>query len=110
MAKIKVFVPKERQYEIANLLMLQASYDAFVVGEAEPNQVEEIKRKFPVEDMSYLNSINLRDKTIDTSKPRFTEKGSVLEHPGYHHTREMTKGTTPLHRTICWPCQRGLVK
>jgi serine protease AprX len=92
MAKIKVFVPKERQNELANLLMLQASYDAFVVGEAEPNQVEEIKRKFPVEDMSYLNSINLRDKTIDTSKPRFTEKGSVLEHPGYHHTREMTKG------------------
>jgi serine protease AprX len=92
MAKIKVFVPKERQNELANLLSLQASYDAFVVGEAEPNQVEEIKRKFPVEDMSYLNSINLRDKTIDTSKPRFTEKGSVLEHPGYHHTREMTKG------------------
>jgi serine protease AprX len=42
--------------------------------------------------MSYLNSINIKDKTIDTSKPRFTEKGSVLEHPGYDHIRKMTKG------------------
>ena len=92
MAKIKVFVPKEGQNELENLLKIQASYDAFVVGEAEPNQVEEIKRRFPVEDMSYLNSINLKDKTIDTSKPRFTEKGSVIEHPGYEHTRKLTKG------------------
>jgi hypothetical protein len=85
MAKIKVFAPKKRQNELANLLKTQASYDAFVVGEADPNQVEEIKRKFPLEDMSYLNSINLKDKTIDTSKPRFTEKGSVLEHFLHHH-------------------------
>lgn len=97
MAKIKVFVPKEGQNELENLLKIQASYDAFVVGEAEPNQVEEIKRRFPVEDMSYLNSINLKDKTIDTSKPRFTEKGSVIEHPGYEHTRKLTKG---LHHYI----------
>ena len=34
MVKIKVFAPKERQNELANLLKIQASYDAFVVGEA----------------------------------------------------------------------------
>ena len=93
MAKIKVFVTKERQNELADLLKIQASYDAFVVGGAEPNQVEKIKSRFPVEDMSYLNSINFKDKIIDTSKPRFTDEG-----------------TTPLHRTICWPCQTGLVE
>ena len=42
--------------------------------------------------MSYSDSINLKDNTIDTSKPRFTERGFVLEHPSYEHRKKMTKG------------------
>ena len=37
MVKIRVFAPKDRQDELSNLLKVQASYDAFVVGEANPD-------------------------------------------------------------------------
>jgi hypothetical protein len=46
--------------------------NAFVVGDAEPNQVEKIKSRFPVEDMSYLN---LKDKTIE---PTLWNKSKIL--------------------------------
>jgi hypothetical protein len=92
MVKIRVFAPKERQNELAGLMEIQASYDGFVVGQAQPTHVEEIKRQFPVEDMSYLVSINLKNKILDTSKPRLTIKGSILEHPAYTHTKKMKMG------------------
>jgi serine protease AprX len=87
--KIKVFCAKEKQSELEGLLDIQTSYDAFVVGEATAQQVEEIKTRFPVEDMSsYFNTINLKDRSIDTSRPRVTQSASILEHPSYEDTTE----------------------
>jgi serine protease AprX len=98
MKKIKVFCHKERQNELEGLLKILASYDAFVVGEASPQQVEKIRTKFPVEDISsYFNSINLKDHTIDTSKPRFSDDGSTLSHSSYEDTKQIKRG---LHHYI----------
>src|SRR5918994_2543603 len=93
MVKIKVFCPKDKQKELENQLKIQASYDAFIVGEADYDQLEGIKKRYPVEDMSYLNSIKIKDEIIDTSKPRFAERGRVLEHPSYTHTKKLSKGS-----------------
>jgi serine protease AprX len=91
--KIKVFCPREKQNELEGLLDIQASYDAFVIGEANPQQVEEIKKRYPIEDMSsYLYNIDLEDQTIDTSKPRFTERKTTVEHPSFEHTKKLRKG------------------
>src|SRR5919197_1500408 len=87
--KLKVFCPKEKQSELEGLLNIQASYDAFVVGESTAQQLEEIKTRFPVEDMSsYFNTINLKDRSIDTSRPRLTQSALLLEHPSYEDTTE----------------------
>ena len=43
MVKVKVFCPKERQGEIENMMKIQASYDAFVIGEAPLEQLEKSK-------------------------------------------------------------------
>ena len=55
MVKVKVFCPKERQGEIENMTEIQASYDALVIGEVPLEQLEELKQRFPTEDMSYID-------------------------------------------------------
>lgn len=91
--KIKVFVNKEQQYELKSNLDLQASYDSFVVGEASKNQIEQLKKKFPVEKISDFNRIQLYDAVIDTSMQRISEKGIPSVHPSYTHTKKLKKGS-----------------
>jgi serine protease AprX len=92
MVKVKVFCPKERQGEIENMMKIQASYDAFIIGEAPPEQLEELKQRFPTEDMSYIDSIDLKNQTIDTHKPRISKNREVLSHSAYTHTNSITPG------------------
>ena len=74
-------------------MKVEALYDAFVIGEARPAQIKVIREKFPVEEMSnYYNTINLKDKTIDTQKPRISQNRKVLSHPAYNHTSPITGG------------------
>ena len=92
MVKVKVFCPKERQGEIENMMEIQASYDAFVIGEAPLEQLEELKQQFPTEDMSYIDSIDLKNQKIDTHKPRISKNREVLSHSAYTHTNSITPG------------------
>ena len=90
MAKIKVFCPKERQNELRGLLNDPINYDSFVVGDAEPSRIGEIKQKFAIEDMSYLDSIQVKGLAIDTT----TKKMPKL--------KTIPKGFSLLYSAICW--------
>lgn len=64
MVKIRVFCPKERHLEIEKMMKVEALCDAFVIGEAQADQIKLIRGKFPVEEMSnYYNTINLNAKS-----------------------------------------------
>lgn len=93
MVKIRVFCAKESHVEIEKMMKVEAFYDAFVIGEAQAAQIKLIREKFPVEEMSnYYNTINLKDQTIDTQKPRISQNRKVLSHPAYNHTSPITGG------------------
>jgi hypothetical protein len=64
---------------------IQASYDAFVIGEVPLEQLQELKQRFPTEDMSYINSIDLKNQTIVTYKSRISKNREVLSHSAYTH-------------------------
>jgi hypothetical protein len=64
---------------------IQASYDAFVIGEVPLEQLQELKQRFPTEDMSYINSIDLKNQTIVTHKSRISKNREVLSHSAYTH-------------------------
>jgi serine protease AprX len=84
MGKVKVFCPKGRQNELQNLLNNPIYYDAFVVGNAEPPKIEEIKQKFPIEDMSYLDSIQVKGLTVDTSTKKMPELRKIPKGSHYY--------------------------
>ena len=70
---------------------IEASYDAFVI-EVPLEQLQELKQRFPTEDMSYINSIDLKIQAIDTHKPRILKNREVLSHSAYTHTNSITPG------------------
>ena len=42
--------------------------------------------------MSYIDSIDLKNQTIDTHKPRISKNREVLSHSAYTHTNSITPG------------------
>jgi serine protease AprX len=93
MVKVKVFCPKQKQVEIGKLLSNPIHYDAFVIGETRPSNLQKIESKYPVEKLSELDSIQIGATKIDTLKPRYSKDGAVLPHPAYQHTKAIPKGS-----------------
>jgi serine protease AprX len=92
MVKIKVFCKKEEQRKLADEFRIEASYDNFVVGEADETQLNLIRKRYPAEKMQEFNLIKLKNNIIDTSSARINKEGDILPHHAYSHAKKLSKG------------------
>jgi len=89
---VKVFCPPADQAKLGESFELVESYDGFALLAVKPVDVAELSRSFPTEDITNRFKIRLGSRTIDTSKPRYTEQGGVRPHSAYRGVRKLSRG------------------
>lgn len=92
MPKIRIICPKNKQESLSKLMDVQVSYDSFVVGEANETEIENLKKQYPVEMITNLETIPLNNVNIDSSVKRISTDNKVIEHPSYDHTNSINEG------------------
>src|SRR5436853_318259 len=88
---LKVFSARADQRAIVENYRVIEPYDAFVLVEATPREAARLTRRFPVEDITDLYSIQLEGRELDSSAGR-SSRGAARSAarpkplaPGPHH-------------------------
>ncbi len=89
---LKVFCTGADQDRLAETLQVVARYDGFVIVEIAAEKIKDLSRRYPVEDITDLYTIQVGDRFIDTATPRVDAKGKLRAHPAYKGVRKLTTG------------------
>jgi subtilisin family serine protease len=92
---IKVFVPSDRQDEVAGSDKVIEHYDAFAVLEVSDARAEALAQEYMVEDITDQYAIPVGDaleQEIDPTIPRVTASGRVASHPAYRGAKKLDPG------------------
>jgi subtilisin family serine protease len=92
---IKVFVPSDRQDEVAGSDNVIEHYDAFAVLEVSDARAEALAQEYMVEDITDQYAIPVGDaleQEIDPTIPRVTASGRVASHPAYRGAKKLDPG------------------
>jgi hypothetical protein len=88
----KVFCSGPEQTALANEYKTLARYAGFLVAQVPKKALRAIARKYPVEDITELYSIDTGERVINTSRPRIDEKGKRHVHPSYKGVKRLGPG------------------
>jgi serine protease AprX len=88
----KVFCSGPEQAALANEYKTLARYAGFFVAEVPKKALRAIARKYPVENITELYSIDTGERVINTSRPRIDEKGKRHAHPAYKGVKRLQPG------------------
>ncbi|MEQ6342057.1 MAG: S8 family serine peptidase [Gammaproteobacteria bacterium] len=80
---VKIFCTGAEQDKIAEKHPVIERYDGFVITEIPKKEVTRLSRTYPVEDITELYTIQVGERTIDTSRPRLDAQGKIRAHPAY---------------------------
>src|SRR5215204_1676683 len=92
---IKVFVPSDRQDEVAGSDNIIEHYDAFAVLEVSDARAEALAQEYMVEDITDQYAIPVGDaleQEIDPTIARVTASGRVVSHPAYRGAKKLGPG------------------
>ncbi|MCD6387936.1 MAG: S8 family serine peptidase [Desulfobulbaceae bacterium] len=89
---IKIFCSGSDQDQLADSYETIERYDGFMLIKVDKDQLEEIARRYPVEDITELYTIRVGEHTLDTSKPRVDVKGKLRTHPDYKGVKRLAPG------------------
>ncbi|MEJ2165214.1 MAG: S8 family serine peptidase [Desulfobacterales bacterium] len=95
---LKIFCSGAEQDRLADVYHIIERYQGFVLIELSEDNINEVARQYPVEDITELYKIQVGERTIDTSKPRVDVKGKVRAHPAYKGVKRLTPG--PHHHLV----------
>ena len=89
-----VILDKEQQGKIEQkVTRVLEHYDSFALVEATDEQLSALKQEgFKVIESDEPSAIKLGAFMINTDEPRYNEKGDILAHPSYEHTRDPGPG------------------
>ena len=92
---IKVYCTGPDQDKLGNQYRVIEKYQGFALAEVPDQEVEQLSRRYPVEDITDLYVIRLGDRTVDTSQPQGIQqpnrsrgdphKAAKPLAPGKHH-------------------------
>jgi serine protease AprX len=89
---VKLFCSGPEQASLASERKTLARYPGFLVIEAPKKALTALRRKYPVEDITHLYTINTGERVINTSRPRVDEKGKRHPHPAYRDVKRLRAG------------------
>ncbi|HID30598.1 MAG TPA: hypothetical protein EYP19_11420, partial [Desulfobacterales bacterium] len=89
---LKIFCSGADQDQLTDSYETIERYDGFMLIKVDEDQIEEIARRYPVEDITDLYTIRAGERTIDTSQPRVDTKGKLRTHPDYKGVKRLSPG------------------
>jgi serine protease AprX len=89
---LKIFCTGNEQDRLSQLYPIIERYQGFVLVEVAADQIDELARQYPVEDITERYTIRVGGGTIDTSLPRIDAKGVVRAHPHYTGVKRLSTG------------------
>ena len=89
---LKVFSTGADQDRLAETLQVIARYEGFVIAEIASKKIADLARRYPVEDITDLYTIQVGDRLIDTARPRIDARGKLRAHPAYKGVNKLTTG------------------
>ncbi|MEA3548095.1 MAG: hypothetical protein U9R66_10585, partial [Thermodesulfobacteriota bacterium] len=89
---IKLFCSGTVQDQLADSYETIERYDGFMLIRVAEDQIEEIARRYPVEDITDLYTIRIGEHNFDTTQPRIDVKGKLRTHPGYKGVKRLSPG------------------
>lgn len=95
---VKVFCSGAEQERLAETYRVVERYQGFVLLEVAEQQLAQISSRYPIEDITDLYTLQVGQRTIDTSQPRIDVKGKLLAHPAYEGEKRLSKG--PHHHLV----------
>lgn len=89
---IKVFCNRAEQAALAKTHKAIARYAAFVLLQVPPATARALARRYPVEDITALYTIETGERRIDTARPRIDRAGKLCAHPAYRDVKRLPPG------------------
>lgn len=89
---IKVYCTGPDQDKLGEKYRLIEKYQGFALAEVPDQEVEQLSRRYPVEDITELYSIRLGERSIDTSQPGMNLEGKALSRSSYKTTKALAPG------------------
>ncbi|UCF93797.1 MAG: S8 family serine peptidase [Desulfobacterales bacterium] len=89
---IKVFCTGAEQDRLAANYRVIATYPGFALVEVAADQIADLARQYPLEDITDLYTLRVGERAIDTSQPRVDPKGKLRAHPAYQGVRRLAPG------------------
>lgn len=89
---VKVFCSGPEQTALSKQYKTLARYPGFFVIEASKKALAPLARKYPVEDITELYTIDTGERVIDTSRARVDAKGKRHAHPAYRGVERLRPG------------------
>ncbi len=89
---IKVFCDRTSQAALAKTHKVIERYAAFILLQVSANTAKAIARRYPVEDITALYTIETGERRIDTARPRVDSAGKTRAHPAYRDVKRLPPG------------------
>lgn len=89
---LKIFVSGPDQDQLAETVPVIETYPGFLLVRLPQEDVDEIAKVYPVEDISEQYLIQTSQGAIDTELPRIDQKGKTRNHPGYKGIKKLSPG------------------
>ncbi len=89
---VKIFCSGPKLDQLSQGINIIEQYQGFVLAEIAELQIENIAKQFPVEDITSQYYLPAGQRYLNTSIPRLSDNGSMLNHPDYHEKDEVDSG------------------
>jgi serine protease AprX len=89
---IKVYCTGPDQDKLGKQYRLIEKYHGFALAEVPDQDVEQLSRRYPTEDITDLYAIRLEGQTIDTSQPPIGPQGKAMSRPASKGAKRLAPG------------------
>lgn len=89
---VKIFCTKNEQDLVMEDYKVLERYEGFVLAEVPDELMDQLLKKYPVEDITNQYMLKMGSKDVNTMIPRFNSKGKLSGHPAYKGVKPLSSG------------------
>lgn len=89
---VNIFCRGEEQKRLSEKYRVIEPYEGFILAEVSQAELDELSKKYPLEDITSLYTIHTGEQEIDTSIPLLKATGKVYPHPAYKGIKPLSPG------------------
>jgi len=89
---VKIFCTGNEQDRVVEDYNVIERYEGFVLAEVKGKLMDQLLKKYPLEDITDQYTLKMGSKQVNTTVPRFNSKGKLSSHPAYKGVKHLSSG------------------